>query len=216
MADNLTTQSATLATIPASSVIATDDVSSVHYQYVKLASSTSGSSDLVGELDHGSTVSLYVHSRPDTVIPSTPINSSGLTTATTAYTAGDVLGAGWTVPNAAKASGGTGRIVGVTMVDYSDIVASVTLYFFDSSVTFGSDNAGPSISDADSLKAVGAPLTVYLNDVGSTRIGGVDSISIPYYCSGGTDLYVYAVTNVGHTFFGAATDLKLRVALTRD
>lgn len=36
MADNLTTQSATPATVPAASVIATDDVSSVHFQKVKL------------------------------------------------------------------------------------------------------------------------------------------------------------------------------------
>lgn len=37
MADNLTTQSATPATVPASTVIATDDVGGVHYQLVKLA-----------------------------------------------------------------------------------------------------------------------------------------------------------------------------------
>lgn len=36
MADNLTTQSATPATVPSASVIATDDVSSVHFQKVKL------------------------------------------------------------------------------------------------------------------------------------------------------------------------------------
>jgi hypothetical protein len=37
VADNLTTQSATPATVPASTVIATDDVGGVHYQLVKLA-----------------------------------------------------------------------------------------------------------------------------------------------------------------------------------
>jgi len=36
LADNLTTQSTTLATVPASSVIATDDVAGVHFQKVKL------------------------------------------------------------------------------------------------------------------------------------------------------------------------------------
>ena len=36
MADNLTTQSGTPATVPAASVIATDDVSNVHFQKVKL------------------------------------------------------------------------------------------------------------------------------------------------------------------------------------
>jgi hypothetical protein len=36
MADNLTTQSATLATVPDASVIATDEVASAHYQKIKL------------------------------------------------------------------------------------------------------------------------------------------------------------------------------------
>jgi len=40
MADNLTTQSGTPATVPSSSVIATDDVSGVHFQRVKLVDGT--------------------------------------------------------------------------------------------------------------------------------------------------------------------------------
>lgn len=214
MADNVTTQSATLATIPASTVIAADDVSSVYYQYVKLASSTSGSADLIGELDHGSTVSLYVHPRPDTVIPTTPISSSGLTTSVTSYSANDVLGAGWTVPNAAKASGGMGRIIGVTLEDRADVTLGITLWFFQGSVSFGSDNAASNISDADSAKFLDY-VSVGMIDIGGVRVGAVSSISIPYILDG-TDLYVYATTNSNHTFFAAVDDLRLRVSLTRD
>lgn len=47
MADNLTTQSATPATVPASSVIATDDVAGVHFQKMKLALGADGAEDLV-------------------------------------------------------------------------------------------------------------------------------------------------------------------------
>lgn len=212
MADNITTQSATLATIPASTVIAADDVSSVFYQYIKIASSTSGSSDLVGELDHGSTVSLFVHPRPDTVV--SQVNSAGLTTATTAYTAGDVLGTTWQFSNCAKASGGTGRITGATLSDYADITTSVTFFVSSGSITFGTDNAAPSISDADSLKLVGS-FTIGTSDLGGVRWGSVDSLRIPYVCDA-TDLYVYAITNVGHTFFGAVTDLRLRLFYERD
>jgi hypothetical protein len=43
MADNLTTQSSTPATVPASTQIATDEVSSVHYQKVKLVDGTADS-----------------------------------------------------------------------------------------------------------------------------------------------------------------------------
>lgn len=42
MADNVTTQTATLATIPTATAIATDDEAGVHYQKVKLADGTSG------------------------------------------------------------------------------------------------------------------------------------------------------------------------------
>lgn len=47
MADNLTTQTSTLATIPTSAVIATDDVAGVHYQIVKLAHGAADSVTLV-------------------------------------------------------------------------------------------------------------------------------------------------------------------------
>lgn len=118
------------------------------------------------------------------------------------------------MPTAAKASGGTGRIIGVTLEDYSDIVTAVVLYFFQGSVTFGTDNAAPSISDADSLKFVGA-IPLGTTDLGGVHVFTADSFAIPYVLDG-TDLYVYATTSVAHTFFGAVGDLKLRVAVTRD
>ncbi len=201
-------------------MVATDEVAmnggaAAHVQYVKLVSSTNGSTDLPGELDHGTTVSLFVHPRPDTVIVATPQNSAGLTTASTAYSAGDTLGNGWTIANAAKASGGTGRVIGFDIRDYADVTDVITLWFFQGSVTFGTDNSAPSISDADSLKYVGQQV-VSTSDLGGVRVGSVNSISIPYILDG-TDLYVYATTNgAGHTFFGAATDLRLRVHVTRD
>jgi hypothetical protein len=194
--------------------IAADDVSSVYYQRIKLVTSEDGSSEPFGDLDHGSTRSLYVHPRPDTVIPSAPVNSAGLTTASTAYSAGDTLGTGWTIPNAAKASAGTGRVVGIDLRDYADVTSSISLWFFQGSVTFGTDNAAPSLSDADSLKYVG-DITIAMVDLGSVRVGSANSVSIPYVLDG-TDLLVYATTNTGHTFFGAVTDLRLRVHLTRD
>src|SRR5688572_17887709 len=44
MVDNVTTQSAVLATPPAATVIGTDDVGGVHYQRVKLVDGTDGQS----------------------------------------------------------------------------------------------------------------------------------------------------------------------------
>lgn len=54
MADNLTTQSSTPATVPSSTVIATDDVAGVHYQRVKLVDGTlDGTSAIGGDATNG-------------------------------------------------------------------------------------------------------------------------------------------------------------------
>ena len=54
MADNLTTQSATPATVPSASVIATDDVSGVHFQRVKLVDGTLDSNvGIAGDATNG-------------------------------------------------------------------------------------------------------------------------------------------------------------------
>lgn len=48
VADNLTTQSTTLSTVPADTVIATDDIAGVHYQLVKLVDGTADSTTPTG------------------------------------------------------------------------------------------------------------------------------------------------------------------------
>jgi hypothetical protein len=54
MADNLTTQSTTPATVPASTQIATDEVASVHYQRVKLVDGTADSTTAIpGDATYG-------------------------------------------------------------------------------------------------------------------------------------------------------------------
>ena len=54
MADNLTTQSGTPATVPSASVIATDDVAGVHFQRVKLVDGTADSSvAIAGDATNG-------------------------------------------------------------------------------------------------------------------------------------------------------------------
>lgn len=54
MADNLTTQSTTPATVPASTQIATDEVASVHYQRVKLVDGTADSTTgIPGDASNG-------------------------------------------------------------------------------------------------------------------------------------------------------------------
>lgn len=199
----------------AGATVATDDVGGAHFQRFKLHTSEDGSAEPIGDDDKGSTRALHVAPRTDLVIPTSPVDSSGLTIAATAYSIGDTLGAGWTIPNAAKASGGFGRIEAMSLVDVADVTDIVHLWVAQETLTFGTDNAAPSISDADAVKLLGR-LSLSMVDLGGCRVGVLDSISLPYVCNGTTNLYVFATTGTAHTFFGAVTDLKLRVTLARD
>jgi hypothetical protein len=144
--------------------------------------------------------------------------SSGLTIATTAYTAGDQVGPMFTLANAARVSGGTGRIVGVTLMDESDIIGAYDVVFCRSNITLAADNAAFSISDADALNVIGLVPLAGAFDIGGNRIAQAFNLSVPYDCSGGTSLYASLITRVGHTFFsvGGVDSLALTVWVERD
>ena len=192
--------------------IATDDVGGAHFQKFKLYTTEADSAEGIGDDDKGAARALWVVARPSTA--TSQQDSSGLTTATTAYSAGDVLGAGWSFAGAARAAGGTGRVTGAVLLDVADVVLGVDLHLSAASITFGTDNAAPSVSDADAAK-LGAILGLAAVDVGGARIAQAYNLSVPYVCDA-TTLYVYARTRDGHSFFGAATDLKLRLFFEPD
>lgn len=144
------------------------------------------------------------------------VASSGLTTATTAYTAGDQVGALLTLANAARASGGTGRILGVSLLDANDIIGPYDVVFFRASVTLAADNAAFAISDSDALSLVAVVPLSGAWDIGNNRVAQAHNLNLPYDCSGGTSLYAALITRAGHTFFAAATDLTLIVHVERD
>ncbi len=142
--------------------------------------------------------------------------SGGLTTATTAYTAGDQVGTEFTMANAARASGGSGYIVGCTLMDETDIIGAYDVVIFDSATTPAADNAAASWSDGDAAKIVGIIPLVGAYDTGLNRVAQAFNLAIPYVCSGGTSLYANLICRVGHTFFGATTSLKLALYVERN
>jgi hypothetical protein len=144
------------------------------------------------------------------------VASGGLTTATTAYSAGDQMGTQFTFANAARASGGTGTIVGVILISAADIIGAVDVVITRASVTLAADNAAYAISDADALNVVAlVPLTGAF-DIGNNRIAQAFNLAIPYDCSGGTTLYAGLITRFAHTFFAAVTDLQLILLVERN
>lgn len=143
--------------------------------------------------------------------------SSGLTTATTGYTDGDVLGdeLSWDVGS------DKGIIIGAVLTDESDIIGAVDLYLFDRAVTFGTDNAAPSISDADLLFALGViqfPNLGVGGDLGGARVSAVDSLAVPFDCNASNTLHGALVTRSSHTFFssGGADSLQVRLLGSQD
>lgn len=143
------------------------------------------------------------------------VQSSGLTTAATAYTAGDQVGAQFTFANASRASDGYGYIVGCTLISAADIIGAYDVVVTRASITLASDNAAYSISDSDALQVVGIIQLTGAFDIGANRVAQAQNLRIPYDCSGGTSLYAGLITRSGHTFFGAATDLQLILHVER-
>lgn len=137
------------------------------------------------------------------------VASGGLTTATTAYTAGDQVGTEFTMTGCARTSGGSGYITGVTLTDAADIIGAYDVVIFDSSTTPAADNAAASWSDTDILKVVAIIPLAGAYDTGLNRLAQANNLFIPFVCSGGTSLYANLICRVGHTFFGATTNLQL-------
>lgn len=144
------------------------------------------------------------------------VGVTGVTTATTAYTAGDQVGTLITLSNAARVSGGGGTIVGVQLIDQSDIIGAYDVVFFDSTVTLAADNAAFAISDADALKFAGLVQLAGSFDIGNNRVGQAFSLALPYVCSGGTALYAALICRIGHTFFTSGALPQLNVFVERN
>lgn len=211
MADNVTVDNGGLTDYVVSSDEVDMGAGTGHVAYVKLVDGTNGSTIPITAPDG----SLNVEARRDTLF--SQITSAGLTTATTAYTAGDQVGTLFTITDAARASGGTGRIKAVMLHDEQDIIGPYDVVFFRSSVTLAADNAAFSLSDADANLVCQLAQLAGAYDLTNNRIAQAQNLDLPYACTGGTSLYAALICRAGHTFFsGGVGSLKLDVSLERD
>lgn len=208
MADNVT--------LPGTgAVIAADDCSSVMVQLVKLAYGADGVATQVQADASG----LLVNPGPQTL--RIEVNSAGLTTASTSYTAGDQEGTEMTFANAARASGQGGVVVSAVLLDKAKILsatpATMDLLLFTSSVTGASDNSPFDDSDTDMGEYVGR-ITWYATDWLSTASNATNErhqLSIGYNCDA-TSLFGIFVGRTNHTFYTAVTDLRVALTVIRD
>lgn len=184
-------------------------------QITKLGYSTLASESLVPADANG----LLVNTGPSVL--RIEVNSAGLTTASTSYTAGDQEGTELTFANAARVSAQGGVVVGAVLLDKPKVLsatpADIDLYLFTASVTGASDNAAFDDSDTDLGNYVGK-IRFALGDWvshSSNAINERQSLSIPYTCAA-TSLFGILVCRTNHTFFGAVTDLRVALTVMRD
>ena len=148
------------------------------------------------------------------------LTSSGLTTATTNYSAGDVLGVAMTFQvNTGRATAGNtfGGISQIVITDDSAVIgsSSIDLYFFDGSVTPAADNAAFNPSDAE-LKL----LNTKINVASATSHGNNHMLqwnppsaeAWPIKASIGTNTVVAVIRGAaGFVFAGGATSLQYKI-----
>lgn len=137
--------------------------------------------------------------------------SAGLTNAV--YADGDVLG------NEMQWDIGTGSyafVVAAQLIDTADVVGAVDLFLFDRSVALGTDNAPPSLSDADSLFSIGVLEFPYPKDLGGTRIAHLDSIATPIKANASGLIFGRMVTRSANAAIPTATAIQINLHFTLD
>lgn len=187
--------------------VATDDVTGVHYQRMKLVDGTLDGTDAIpGSAARG------LHVDPRELLTEVAITSSGLTTATTAYIAGDVLGTELTLTGMARANAGYFTIVEANLVDKANVVGTVDAFLFNAASTPAADNAANAWSDANMANLLGV---IHLGDLVTSAnnrvLRGVNLPLVGKCAAGTTSIFMVLVTRGAHTFFGAAGDLVGRL-----
>jgi hypothetical protein len=142
------------------------------------------------------------------------VASAGLTTATTLYTDGDVLG---TAPLAFNMGAVDGIITNAVMVNATVNIGAVDLFLFDRSVTAAANNAAHSISDADRLFTLGVISFPFPFNDALGQTASIDSLGLAWVANAASTIYGIPVTRSTHTVhFGAATDLQFILSGSQD
>ncbi len=141
-----------------------------------------------------------------------------LTLDTNIYASGDVLADTQIVSGAFRVGDGTGILQNMTVIDSDDQGAAFDVYFLSSNVSMGTENAGPSISDANAKSIVSRVQvgTGDYYDLGGVKIAEVTGLARVLMATSGTkDLYVAVVNGTGTPTY-TATGVRLRLGILQD
>ena len=192
--------------------IRSDDVSGIQYQVVKL--------DLGGD---GVSIAATANDSTLAGLPVTPrykrsrLSVTPTISAAAIYASGDAVGGIMTFSNAARATGGSGVIRGVTVIDKDSELAALELVLFDQTIAGTvTDNSAFDPTDADLANVIGwvkiVATTGYLAFADNSA--AFVQAEIPYVCNG-TSLFGALVTR-GTPTYTATTDLTVILTVELD
>ena len=185
--------------------VATEVVGGDHYQYVKLVDGTAASSAVIPGTSNGLQV----------VTASTVIDLTLSLSTSPAYADGDVLAAAQELASAVRASGGTGVIQSIQVVDHDDQAQALDIVISDSTITLGTENSAVSISDADADKILGIVPVVagdYVDLVNSQY--AIPEFQPIVIMPDTTSLYISAISRGTGTY--TASGIVLRIGILQD
>lgn len=177
----------------------------------------SGTSDLI-VVTSGGRLRRITYSSTAVVTSLSPVFDVTLSTDTSAYASGDVIADSQVLTSIMRANDKTGILQSVTMIDKADQKVAMTLYFLSANVTIGTENAAPSISDANALNILGHVDIAASDwkDLGGVAVACIKGIGLGLEPASGTrNVYIAAVNGTGTPTF-AADSLVARLTVLQD
>jgi hypothetical protein len=137
---------------------------------------------------------------------------------TSAYASGDLVADTQELTAVAAAVGGVVELVSITLVDEDDQKATLNFVFLDTNTSMGTENAAPSISDANAsgkiLGVTGVLAASYLDIGGASVVTAANIGLIMKAAAADTSLYV-ALVGVTTTPTFTAAGLKAKLCFKR-
>ena len=132
-----------------------------------------------------------------------------------AYSDGDVLFAAQELTNAVRASGGTGVIQSIVVIDQDDQGQAMDIVISDSTITLGTENSAVSISDADAAKILGIVEVTGSDyvDLVNSQLATIKNIGIEIMPDA-TGVFLSGVSRGTGTY--TASGILLRVGISQD
>lgn len=126
---------------------------------------------------------------------------------TSAYGASDLLADTQEIAEAVDETGRPALLQSLTILDTDDQTGSAyDIYILDRNVSMGTENAAPSITDANAVAILGLPIAIASadwKDLGGAKVAGKDAIGKLVKPNTGRSLYAAIVNGAGTPTFAS-------------